>query len=458
MNRPSKDSMRACDAVVVGAGLSGSAAAWKLSQAGLKVIIIEERDRIRAGAGCNHEIAPWMIERAGIDYQITKATNPLTGPVTLMGRNSAAQVAIDENPLCVVDMRALITHLQESAQACGVEILSRTRAARLEFDGERPVTLQAEALSSQGKKQRIDLRARLFVDASGVQGALRKLVPILAQACPEIDPSDTCAAAKEVCLVKGKAQAQSFLERYGLQPGGMVVFAGINGGFSLLCINVHPDLQRVEIGCKTIADEKHISGADWIGRIKEQEPWIGKRIAGGQGLIPLRKPYKQLVAPGIALIGDAACQVYSVTGSGAGLGLVAARMLSDAVLTASDPGSIETLLTYQSSFEKEFGRRLLLSDIARRALQSLLEDEVELLIGSGLIQPMVIRSILTQTTPKPADLDFALLARSIKEIPGLAMRLLPHITKAAMAIGMFEARQRKNGISEIISRFLEDKN
>ena len=455
MNLSSKETVREFDVIVVGAGSAGSAAAWMLAQGGLKVALVEERDQAEAGARWQNEMLPWMFDRAGIDSHDLLESNTLTGRFTLLGRNSAARITVDDNPLRVVDMRRLVAHLQAAAETSGVTILSRTKAVCFEFDGERPVIVQTETSPKQRKRYRTKLRARLFVDASGMQGALRNLVPALAQACGEVAPSDTCCAAREICAVKDQAGAQSFLDRHGLQAGDMVGFGGIDGGYSLLCISLHSDLQQVEIGCKTIADGKHLNGADWIARIKEQEPWIGERVYGGQGYIPLRASYKKLVAPGIALIGDAACQVHSFCGCGAGMGLIAARILSDVVTTASDPGASDVLASYQSLFDKEFGLRLIVADIFRRAFHSLLEDEVELLIGSGLIQAAFFRSILVQNQPKPTDLELVALASSIRGIPGLAMRLLPHIAKAIIAVGMFEARQREHDISEVISKLLK---
>jgi flavin-dependent dehydrogenase len=446
-----------CDVVVVGAGSSGSAAAWMLAQTGLSVVLIDERDPAAAGARWTNDIPLWMFERAGIDYHSTPETKAHAGPFTIVGRNSAARITVDENPLGGVDMRALVASLQASAQAGGVQIRGQTRAVGLKFDGERPVLLQAEAVSRQKRRNRINLRARLFVDASGMQGAVRKLIPTLMQACPDVDSSDTYAAAKELCVVKDRARAQRFLDRYGLRPGETLTFAGVAEGNSLLGIFVHPDLQHVELGCKTIAYDSCRAGSDWLVQVKKQEPWIGKRIFGGQGRIPVRRPYSHIVAPGVALIGDAACQVYSVNGSGAGLGLCAARLLADAVVATSDPGALEALTFYQSSIDKEFGLQLRLADIVRQALQTLLGDEVELLIGSGLIQSTIVRSLLMQTLPKPSDIDFSALAKSIANMPGLAMRLLPYLAKAAVVVGMFEARQNKQSLSKSISRLLSEK-
>src|SRR5690606_24952863 len=90
-------------------------------------------------------------------------------------------------------------------------------------------------------------------------------------------------------------------------------------------------------------------------------------------------------APGIALVGDAACQVFPAHGSGIGIGLIAGRMLADAVEDASDPGNENVLWRYQAAFQREFGGLLVASDIFRRLSTEMGEEGVVALVRSGLM-------------------------------------------------------------------------
>ena len=65
-------------------------------------------------------------------------------------------------------------------------------------------------------------------------------------------------------------------------------------------------------------------------------------------------------------MGDAACQVFPAHGSGIGMGLIAGRMLADAVADAVDPGDEQVLWGYQAAFQHEFGGLLAAFDAFRR--------------------------------------------------------------------------------------------
>ena len=63
---------------------------------------------------------------------------------------------------------------------------------------------------------------------------------------------------------------------------------------------------------------------------------IGPRVFGGSGAIPLRRTHDRLAGDRVALLGDAACQVFPAHGSGVAAGLLAARLLAD-TLAAGGP-------------------------------------------------------------------------------------------------------------------------
>ena len=64
---------------------------------------------------------------------------------------------------------------------------------------------------------------------------------------------------------------------------------------------------------------------------------------GGQRAIPLGRPHDTLASDRVALVGDAARQVFSAHGSGIGAGMVAARMLVDAIVRGAGPAEYAVL-------------------------------------------------------------------------------------------------------------------
>ena len=133
--------------------------------------------------------------------------------------------------------------------------------------------------------------------------------------------------------------------------------------------------------------------------MKEQHPWIGKTIFGGAGFIPLRRSYDRLSAPGIALLGDAACHVFSANGCGVGNGLIAARILADSVKGHDDPGSREATWAYQAAYQHERGGIHAASDVFRRLSQTLMEEDVEALLETVIITADKIQATLAHKMP-----------------------------------------------------------
>lgn len=154
-------------------------------------------------------------------------------------------------------------------------------------------------------------------------------------------------------------------------------------------------------------------------------------------MIPLRRPYARFTAPGLALVGDAACQVFPAHGSGIGLGLIAGRLLADAVAGpagAHDPGREQVLWDYQAAFQREFGGVLLSSDIFRRlSTAGLGAAGVRSLIAAGLMTEPMARSGLDQQWPEPDPAELASLAGRLTRAPGLARRMLPRLARGPAA-------------------------
>jgi hypothetical protein len=99
-------------------------------------------------------------------------------------------------------------------------------------------------------------------------------------------------------------------------------------------------------------------------------------------------------------------QVFPAHGSGTGIGMVAARILADAVKGKADPGSLEATWAYQAAFQREYGGLLASYDVFRRLSQSLSEGEVETLLASGLLTENSCRAGLVEEMPRlsPSDL------------------------------------------------------
>jgi flavin-dependent dehydrogenase len=429
------------DAVVLGAGSAGSAAALFLQQAGLRTALVDRRPMERAGAGWVNGVPAWFFELVGLPRpegaELYEA-EPLTHYVT---REREVRFAF-KNPFDNVDMRRLITRLQAGARAAGVEVIGEHALLDVELSEGRPRAITLEALgqhpSGPGRRR---LSARLFVDATGLAQALLRRVPLLAERCPPVEVADRCSAVQAVCPIQDVQAAQAWLDSYGVAPGEAVNGFGIDGGYSTFIVATDAALSEAHIVLGTAPAEPSDRGKALFARFRDELPWLGDPTGFGFGEIPLRRPYARLAVPGLAVIGDAAGMVYSVHGSGVGMGIAAARYVADAAAAAktiaSDPGGLEATWAYQARFQGHFGGRLAVMGVMRRAFQSMTGDEVNRLFEAGLLGRDAMYGGIAQANPKVSFSDLRQMIGGLAREPALGARVMKSAALVAPLLGLY---------------------
>jgi flavin-dependent dehydrogenase len=188
----------------------------------------------------------------------------------------------------------------------------------------------------------------------------------------------------------------TFVDRLGAKPGHVVSIMGVRGGFSSLMIQLEPNADRVELLAGVADTERHGAAVLVLRDFLKRHSWVGPVIFGGGGRIPIRRPYDRLGAGGMVLVGDAACQVFPGHASGVGSGLIAARVLAEVMDRFEDPGSMQAIWDYQATFHRERGGIHAAYELMQRATQRLNSDDIEALMGTGLIEPENSRVALEQ--------------------------------------------------------------
>jgi len=388
------------DAVVIGAGSAGSACSLFLTRAGLRVALLESRPLEQAGARWVNGVPAWMFEQAGL---ATPAPPESRGEAPAFVVTDAAlhsRLRVEPSPVTTVDMPRLCARLHRLCNDAGVEIFDRFHTQSLKTLDARPVSLAGEVRTTARSARGMIFKAALFVDASD------------------------------------RAGAEEFLSRNRLRPGEVLAATGVDGGFSTSSLQLDADLETVDLLTGSIAGPGQRGGPALMGELKNSRPWIGRRISGGSGLVPLRRPYDRLVAPGIALVGDAACQVFPAHGSGTGSGLLAARALSNAVAGKLDPGSLDALWTYQADWQRGFGSLCAAYDVFRRYSQSLDGDELAGLLGSGILGAASFKAGLDQVMPRQSFAELSVSLRELARAPGM-WGLVPQLVRMGAARALY---------------------
>jgi flavin-dependent dehydrogenase len=384
------------DVAIVGAGTAGAAAAALCARRGLKVVCVDRRPLDQAGARWVNDVPGWTFDEAGIARPRGAEVVGAPGDFHLVAGWGPRRVVVPPVDAVAVDMRALVARLQRMAAEGGADL-----RGGVQVEGVRDGAL----VLPRGDA----IRATWVIDASGLAGAHLLAGPAAR--------ADLCAAAQEVRLVRDRAAAEAFFRDNGARPTDTLCFSGIAGGYSIVNVRLAGD--QVSILTGSIPADGHRSGLDLLAAFVESHAWIGDRVYGGARAIPLGSANDTLAAGNVATIGDAALQVFSAHGSGIGAGLIAARMLADALV-----GNLG-VDGYARAWQRRFGGLHAGYDLMRRFTQVRRAAEVDAMIGSGLLDASSVAAALEQRWPSPSPREALRIARAALRSPLAALRLAP---------------------------------
>lgn len=426
------------DVAIVGAGPAGAHAAGRIARSGARVVLLDRRPEGEAGAQWLNDIPLWAFDIARVSPPGDDEALAVGAPFYVLGPGQTRPLYVPDVALVEADMRALGLRLAgrvaraPSARLCwGVEV----RELLLDARG-RAHAIEGAYSSGPRRGERVRVEARLFVDASGLAAVLRRAHPKLGRLCPPPTRDDLCVAAQRLLTIERPDDAQRYLDAHTVPAGAYLNRLGVAGGYSVVRAMVHPDLAHISILTGASATPGNPSGKQLLDRFCQAQPWVGASVLGGARAIPLRRPYTHLVAPGLALLGDAASQVFAAHGSGIGIGMIAARILADAVNDAlkagDDPGALDTLWAYPSRFHRRWGALLGFGDLFRRFTQDLAPDTLSALLASGLVTPALLRDGLHQRFPQAHLGDLPAQAAAATRHPRLLAKLAPVLAKLPM--------------------------
>lgn len=402
------------DVAIVGAGATGAACAAFLAEAGLRVACLERRRLAEAGARWVNGVPRAAFARAGV--AVSEGEEHRGGPdpfhvvvADALGSGAPlerpAALTIPEHDVIHVDMRLLVARLQARARAAGAQLREGVAVQSWRSDGSLDTTSGP-------------VRARFFVDASGLTGAR-----LLGQAA--VPRVELCAAAQEVREVIDPEAAVRFLARVGAHPGEPIGFLGVAGGYSVLNVHVAHDLRTVGVLTGSLPALGYPSGKDILDHFVAAHAWVGPARFGGSAAIPLRRPYDRLADERVALLGDAGCQVFPAHGSGVGAGLIAARALADVIISG------RPLRDYEVAWQREHGALMASFDVMRRWSQALDGAGVARMMALGLAEPSLMLAGLNQELPQVTLPTLAKLGPTMLR----ALRVDAALTTSLLAAG-----------------------
>jgi len=342
------------DAIVVGAGPAGSAAARGIAQGGYRVLLLEEHHQIGVPLHCSGLVTQRTLDEAGVGQSLV--VNSILG-AHIYAPSGRRLILGDDNPRAfVIDRVGLDVALANQAQTAGTELMTGARLLHAERQGS------SVALTVRRNDAMLTLHTRLLVGADGVHSRVARAMGM-----------------------GGPSERVMGLGAEGILPGAdrerVQVFVGNNVAPGWFAWTIPLGDGRVRLGVGTSGPVKPVAAMRRFFDTYAQQlgGWQQKRLTGG--VIPIWSK-RAVVQDNVMLVGDAAGQVKPTSGGGIYLSLASARMAAETAreALAKDDVSERALRAYPKAWDKEFGREFRRGEDLRRVYKTMTDEDFDRLL------------------------------------------------------------------------------
>ena len=416
------------DVVVAGAGPAGSLAARDLARAGLRVGLFDRSRAETLGKPVVVELEKDIFRRVGlrppqgkeIPYHATKAR-------VFSSRNVEAYAVDGGLPTVAVHLNRFSRGLlREARREKALSFFGGHEAVGVVQTGGRV----AGAVFRAGQA-RTEFRARLVMDATGFEAALvRSLDPALGFGFHD-DPGDVIRAANALHRID-PLEARRAVREGRHADEELRIRLGTLGPYALefSFLSVRNELAYILIGHKEEYQAPPLD--DLLRDFGMRQGYYGPRTRGGQGRIRIANILDRFVCDGFMVLGEAACMVIPVNGSGVSSALLAGHLAARTAAAALRAGRTDTaaLWPYAARYQRTRGAVLASYTAVRHTTEALGRDRSDTLLESGISQgeDLINANIPRPVSPSPSSL--------FTRIPALARHpgLLPPLVRGAAAV------------------------
>ena len=367
------------DALVIGAGPSGSRTAWNLAKAGYSTIIVEEDEIIGEPCQCAGLITPRTFEYLGYKRPVFQEMNGarLWGP-----NDSFLDFQASETKALVIDRPDLDRSIANKAIDAGAEMLAGHR-----YLGHKK-SEEGITATVQSKNGKIEIKTRLIIGSDGPASRVAR---------------DAGLSTKREVLAAFGADVEGYQGR----DNHVDLFVGSELAPRFFGWGIPTGPNEGRIGMATVLPNRPKNFfRDYFHKGAPSKLLGGARIINRvSGLIPFgtRNPS---YTDRVLLTGDAAGMAKPTSGGGIYSGLISADAAFEVADKALQNNTLDskTLSPYQDLISQRIGGELTKGHHLRKAFLSLNDDQLSEII-SILGEPKVKDAI-----EKTGDLDYASLA------------------------------------------------
>ena len=402
------------DLVIAGAGPAGCALAAKSAAHGFKVLVLEREDEPGRGRDWVVDVEKTVFEAADVPFPEGDALRDDCESEVMVSPVAGHEVTLLPAPIVPIRNGAYMRQLAAWAGEKGADI--RTGHSVLGPVMEEGALKGVRYKGSNGAESTAS--ASVVADCTGLTGAVRRYTPSEWAIDGDVGPPDIVLARREVRKVDVKAAAGEVEKgkirnkvRTGIVSGigtysTQLYYLDLDEGYIDILVGVkpHPELPTPE---------------EWFKRKLEEWTFVGDKIFGDGGPIPIRRSWDALVGDGFVVLGDSACQVIPAHGSGTASALIAADLASKTVIRALEKGRFDRAVLWDYCHAYQSGRGALLAyfDVMRRHTDTVGPRDVDKMIRYGILSA---EENYSGSVPELYELGVSgALKKAIKAIPAL---------------------------------------
>ncbi|MFX0046879.1 MAG: geranylgeranyl reductase family protein [Candidatus Hermodarchaeota archaeon] len=424
------------DVIVVGAGTGGSIAARFAAKKGLKVCLIDSKEKKDIGDKiCGDAVGNEIFDFLKINHPKAEELSCTIKGAKLYSPDLKKCIDLTDPKQAgyIVNRIEFGQRLLNEALDSGVELfMDNTMALDLVYSQNTVSGVKVKL--ENGEK--VDLRSKIVIDASGFYSPLRKSVKgTLIE--KEILKEDSILCYREIVkfspqdLTITNPDYISIILNQEKAPGGYIWYfpknqSSLNIGLGTF-MNLKgkiKDLYRQHIFNEYIKTSKF------------------EIISSGGGVVPVRRPLWSCADNGIMLVGDAACQVNPLHGGGIDPSMRGGLYAANTAINAVETGdySVKSLWNYNHQVMTSFGAEFASLDLLRMTLQILPNQDLNFALQQDLLSGEEILEISSTG-------EFKL------PILNLVTKALKGISKPNLLLDLNYLRIRMNEISKLYKNF-----
>lgn len=369
------------DVVIVGAGPAGSTAAFKLSELGLSVIVIDKKQELGTPKRCAEGISYAGMQKVGLEPDPIWAINKITSSVIFSPSMKEVWVRPKDMMGFVVERKVMEKHLAAKAIRAGAKYLIKTHVTDVIIEDGRVAGVLAHQMG-----EKIRIRSKIVVAADGVDSMTAKRAGI-----DTLNNMESYHSGFQYEMANVDVPTESLHLFFGknIAPGGYIwIFPK------------GPTLANVGIGISSSESGKGKRAKELLDRFIKNNPRFFSKaspVEMNAGGIPMSVSVKTFVGDGIMLLGDAAHQVNPIHGGGIALGMNAAHILAEVAKKAIDEGDLsrDRLMEYERIWNDTDGKKMRRLGKVKSFLDKLNDEDFERLsqvLSGDEIQSLVIEN------------------------------------------------------------------